>query len=113
MATIDLPRDAEGREIPLDRETLYRRKGDFIEQTNVLAWRYDIPNNFWNFTDVDGNIYFHPEKFSLTRPETFKDLLQDLDECAKGIGVYAGCDNEYIGADIAARIRKLRGERDD
>ena len=113
MTTIDLPRDAEGREIPLSTKMLYRRKGGSVGRINVSAWRYDVLDNIWSLIDLNDAIYFHPEELLLIRPDTWGALLQDLDECAKDIGVYAGCDNECIGADIAARIRKLRGERDD
>lgn len=136
--TISLPRDAEGREIPLDTKAMYIKYGKEYRHVYVLAWKY-VPNVdpeiAWRAECKDyGNSRF-PENMFLTPPDSWEKLLEDLDNASKG-GDNAEClymrrdvmevqcpgcrleDTEsddiecsyLVFADIAARIRKLRGE---
>lgn len=125
---VELPKDAEGREIPLDTETLYDKDGKEIE---VSCYQY-YPKvaGHWNIKSVL-NKYYRQNEVYLTKPDSWEKLLDDLDKAASktycGTCTYFGknptdCDTCSIGdisacdsaamRDIASRIRKLRGEGD-
>lgn len=123
--SIELPKDAEGREIPLDTECLYTYKG---EKQDVLSFTYYRRKDIWEIeTDMRtvNSIYLY-----LTPPDSWKKLLDDLSEagdarydeaCAyfhrdKDEGGCISCPGGEDGCgriamrDIAFRIRELRGE---
>lgn len=136
---ITLPRDAEGREIPLDTEVLYDEKGNerrvynYMFYPKSLAWIVNIETK-------DKPIYYAPTNLSLTPPDSWEKLLEDLDNAAEkasekasnssyltpccvwfndGNGGCADCPadehpndscNVQLVKNIAARIRSLRGE---
>lgn len=138
---ITLPRDAEGREIPLDTNVLYNADGNkmYVKRVDFGSFSRE-----WMFRliEIDGGILrtraLYPEQVYLENPVTpdsWDKLLEDLDHVSKGGDdaecLYArrdgmeaqctGCRLEdvesddiecpYLAyADIAARIRKLRGE---
>ena len=122
---IKLPKDAEGREIPLDTECLYTYKG---EKQDVIGFTYYGRKDIWEIeTDMRtvNSIYLY-----LTPPDSWKKLLEDLnvagderydEACAyfhrdKDEGGCISCPGGEDGCgriamrDIADRIRKLRGE---
>ena len=133
-AQIDLPRDAEGREIPLDTMVLYDGDGNAKE---VQAFDYSPDESMWRVMLLDNFILFLTSDMHLTPPDSWDKLLDDLDNASKG-GDNAEClysrrecvahgsqcygcklynqdygspECEYLDyADIAARIRKLRSE---
>ena len=119
---IELPRDAEGREIPLDTECLYTYKG---EKQDVLVFTYDRKEDIWEIetdTRIVNSIYLY-----LTPPDSWEKLEKDLDRCIKAASLCAyskseecstcvlprdsqcHCDSLALEA-IKERIRKLRGE---
>lgn len=133
--SIELPKDAEGREIPLDTVVLF---GGNNNAYNITGWIYvtdfDLSNSMagqWRaltdkFTRLD------PELMYLTPSDSWEKLLEDLDE-AGDARYYEACayfhrDKDEDGCtscpggedgcariamrDIAYRIRKLRGEDD-
>ena len=133
---INLPRDAEGREIPLDVEFLYSASG---EQVKPYSFTFRRDNGFgWDMHIVGApNLFYDPKSFYLIPPDTWDKLLDDLDNAAKGgdnaeclymrregieVGMQChGCkpyeikdefaECSYLAyADIADRIRKLRSE---
>ena len=131
---IELPKDAEGREIPLDTMVLYDGDGNAKE---VQAFDYSPVESMWRVLLLGDFILFFTSDMHLTPPDSWDKLLDDLDNAAKGgdnaeclysrrEGVKAGSqcygcklynqdygspECEYLAyADIAARIRKLRGE---
>lgn len=136
---VGLPRDAEGREIPLDTKVLYDKNG---KELRVKCAEFDPFDENWRFTlKADSSIWFdarYPRYLYLekpTTPDSWEKLLEDLDNAAKGRdnaeclymrrdGMEVECpgcrfeDTEsddiecsyLVFADIAARIRKLRGE---
>ena len=129
---ISLPRDAEGREIPLDTEVLYD-KNNRCRKVDLFMFYPD--KDKWDVVFKDSYAHFSPHNLSLTKPDSWENLLNDLDHASKGgdnaeclymrrDGMEAlcpGCRLEdvesddiecpYLAyADIAARIRKLRGE---
>ena len=132
---ITLPRDAEGREIPLDTKVLYDKdnKGhrvlNYIFSTTTGKWIADFE------TEIASELHA-TECFSLTPPDSWKRLLDDLDNAAEeasnnyvnapccawfnsGNRGCADCPadespndscNVQLVKNIAARIRSLRGE---
>ena len=126
--TVELPKDAEGREIPLDVEFLYNANGESVKPYSFTFRRYD--GFCWEMRLVGvQNLVYDPKSFYLTPPDSWKKLEEDLDKAASktycGTCTYFGknptdCDTCSIGdisacdsaamRDIASRIRKLRGE---
>lgn len=123
MANVELPKDVEGREIPLDTECLYTYRG---EKQDVLGFTYRRKEERWEIeTDsrIVNSIYLY-----ITPPDSWEKLEADLDKCIEAddccryysaSGSCAKCarpDNDGGGcttvvfSDIKKRIRKLRGE---
>lgn len=98
MACIELPKDAEGREIPLDTEVLYLPDGS---RHKVYEWSF-YPHQGWSAILEMNNTRAvrDPDKVYLTPPDSWELLLADLYDPYKHI----------THSDIAMRIRKLRGE---
>lgn len=131
---ITLPRDAEGREIPLDTAVLYDANGDKRE---VQAFEFSVIDGMWRVQFLGNFIFFYTNDMRLTPPDSWEKLLEDLDNASKGGDnaecCYARMESVEVGsrcygcslfknddvspecsylayADIAARIRKLRGD---
>lgn len=133
--SIELPKDAEGREIPLDTTVLYDGNGQAYEiETYCYAVHEDMPDSKW------GALLFSKKSVELksilttalylTPPDSWEKLLDDLSEagdarydeaCAyfhrdKDEGGCISCPGGEDGCgriamrNIASRIRKLRGE---
>ena len=135
--SVELPKDAEGREIPLDTVVLF---GGNSNAYNITGWIYvtdfDLSNSMagqWRaltdkFTRLD------PELMYLTPPDSWEKLEEDLRRtigASDAVCAYFGGDNRDCVAcrlnkesfkgipycnqclaftDILDRIRKLRGE---
>lgn len=133
--SIQLPKDAEGREIPLDTKVLY---GDGGTARNIVYWVFTTDSdlekewrNCWRAV-TDAGRKLDPELMYLTEPDSREKLEEDLgraskrdavvsccryftaDECANcPIHGNASCclhKEELAFGDILDRIRKLRGE---
>lgn len=129
--SIELPKDAEGREIPLDTKVLYDRHGDVYEVAcYVYAVRQTISRRIWDAKMLDGTIRYTTSLY-LTPPDSWEKLEEDLGRGADALNYEAcayfgksACDCSSCVADkgetcervamrdIADRIRKLRGEGD-
>ncbi len=133
--SVELPRDAEGREIPLDTVALFNRVGNVY---SIVRWTFttdfdlsDGWSNKWRAI-TDRGFALDPALVYLTTPDTWEKLLEDLGE-AGDARYYEACayfhrDKDEDGCtscpggedgcariamrDIADRIRKLRGEDD-
>lgn len=129
---IELPKDAEGREIPLDTKVLYNEDGKCFK---VNCFTYSavqtMPGLKWGVVFMDCQ-YDYCSSFYLTPPETpdsWEKLLADLKRGASRVHhpecAYFGrdendCDQceavcsfackKIAFADIESRIRKLLGE---
>lgn len=129
---IELPKDAEGREIPLDTKVLY---GDGGTARNIVYWVFTTDSdlekewrNCWRAV-TDAGRKLDPELMHLTEPDSWEKLEDDLDRCIEesDLCMYYNnqnpdCNkctisgNESRGCtsvaleDIKRRIRKLRGE---
>lgn len=133
--SIELPKDHEGREIPLDTEVLYDNNGvKFNVDEFKLCALPSSRTSFWTirgvFEDEEEKCNFLPHLLRLVQPDSWKRLLEDLDvagdaryyeACAyfhrdKDEGGCISCPGGEDGCtriamrDIADRIRKLRGE---
>lgn len=127
---IELPRDAEGREIPLDTEALYNKSG---EKLSIYAWEYmpKLKHSKWRvrFLFDDSGVKYYPDEYYLTPPDSWQKLEEDLGRSISGDSVcryFAASENcedcridknneqggctELVLKDIVKRIRKLRGE---
>lgn len=122
---IELPNDAEGREIPLDTKRLYDADGVPVR---IRAFRYNPHECFWRVERLDGLGTQKTTELRLTPPDSWEKLEDDLDKCIESddsclyygtSGICSKCtrpDNDGCGcttvifSDIKKRIRKLRGE---
>lgn len=138
--SIELPKDAEGREIPLGTKVLYDEEGN---ELCVKVVEFRPFSKEWSFAVQKGQkgpsgrptVYRRPRYVYLEKPalpDSWEKLLEDLDRGVKSVN-YRAC--EYFGkvgvgacsscianknescdraayADIASRIRKLRGDTD-
>ena len=128
MTNIELPRDAEGREIPLYTEVLYDKNGS---RRVVDFFKFYPDTDRWVIAFKDSYSHFSPHSLSITQPDSWEKLEEDLDRCADApdyeecayfgkdasscsscvAGKEASCSKTAM-RDIASRIRKLRGEYD-
>lgn len=128
---IHLPKDAEGREIPLDTEVLFDKDGNEIE---VSCYRYypKVGPGYWNIRSVR-NKYYRQDEVHLNPPDSWEKLEEDIrrigtDDCTWFCGyanenpVENACPDsckffkgdeitcrKKLADDILSRIRKLRG----
>ena len=127
MANIELPKDAEGREIPLDTKVLYDQDGNPRE---VARFAYTLLRDCdkWDVIFVNGYDRYASEML-LEPPDSWEKLEEDLNRGAGMLNYEAcayfgksACDcssciadkgetcERVVMRDIASRIRKLRGE---
>lgn len=118
----ELPKDAEGREIPLDTDCLYTHG---CEKQYVLSFTYYRKRDKWEIeTDTQ---FINPTRLYLIPPDSWEKLEEDLGRCIKADSLCAyepseecstcilprdsqcDCDSFALKA-IKERIRKLRGE---
>ena len=127
--TVELPKDAEGREIPLDTEVLYDNEG---KRREVDWYTYYPDKDIWDVVFKDSFVRFSPHNLSLTKPDSWEKLEEDLyaaanarhqEACAyfnrdKDEYCCTSCPGGKDGCvliamrDIASRIHKLRGKGD-
>ena len=78
MATqITLPRDAEGREIPLDTKVLYDKSGN---KRKVQGLEYSPIDGRWKVTFLDSLADWHEKDVYLTQRDSWEKLKEDLDK---------------------------------
>lgn len=130
--SVELPKDAEGREIPLDTECLYTYKG---EKQDVLSFTYCRRKDIWEIeTDmrIVNSIYLYltppdswkkleedlsraidaqkPDNFNFMACDYFNSVGKNCQECKKKNGFDSFNCNKVAWKDILSRIRKLMGE---
>lgn len=124
--SVELPKDAEGREIPLDTEVLYFKDGSEHKVANWVLYPYEGIR--WAIV-FDSGVRRDPDVLYLTQPDTWEKLEEDLGRGADALNYEAcsylgksACDcssciadkgetcERVVMHDIASRIRKLRGE---
>lgn len=134
--SVELPKDAKGREIPLDTVVLFDSYGKPI---NIRRWTYttdfylkDSWLNSWRAINEDFNS-LDPEYMYLTPPDSWERLEEDLRRASERNAVTSYCryfnttnrcvncpihnddgccthKDERAFGDILDRIRKLSGE---
>lgn len=130
---IQLPKDADGREIPLDTKVLYGSGGT---ARNIVYWVYTVDSDLekewgdcWRAV-TDAGRKLDAELMYLTEPDSWEKLEEDLGKIAnhqtevvcpyydreikdcegcKLEGYDCSCSHAFL-KDVMARIRKLRGE---
>lgn len=73
----------------------------------------DMPDGWWfsgHFGLQSVEHRYMAARLHLTQPDSWRELLKDLDEYARGAGPYVGCYAEHIAENVASRIRNLRDE---
>lgn len=129
MANIELPKDTEGREIPLDTQVLYDSDGTEFFTDKFMYIR--VTDEWWFFGHFGSSTSTHQvvaTRLHLTPPDSWEKLEADLNKCIETddscryyseSGICAKCtrpDNDGDGcttvvfSDIKKRIRNLRGE---
>lgn len=132
--SFELPKDAEGREIPRNTQVMYDANGKKLHITS-FTYRCDVLGLWSQWKVFSPDIKGEKEgmlsagSLYLTLPDSWEKLLEDLDvagdaryqeACAyfhrdKGEGGCISCPGGEDGCariamrDIASRIRKLRG----
>ena len=133
MANIDLPKDAEGREIPLDTKLLYDKEGNpkevsifaYTPRSYSSGWSVVLAGGFERFASA---MFLNPpeppdswekleddlrrgadaESYSMCKYANGEEFLCSKCRLLRGEGCCA-CVNESF-ADILDRIRKLKSE---
>lgn len=132
--SVELPKDAEGREVPLDTKTLYDEYGRPIK---VTAFQYSpefkkwLMHGWFNAAEMSSRV----SKCYLTAPDSWEKLLEDIerigtddctwfcgyanengstinDACLDSCKFFKGDEipcRKKLADDIVSRIRKLRG----
>lgn len=129
--SIELPKDAEDLEIPLDTVALYDDDGNVHNiRRFIYTTDFDLNDKWINswIAVVDDYKVAKPEQMHLTKPDSWEKLEEDLDRCIKesDLCMYYNqnldCNNCTISGnesrgctsialeDIKKRIRMLRGE---
>lgn len=131
MANIELPKDAEGREIPLDTVALYDDSGNVYSIHRFIYTNdFDLNDKWMNswYVVTDDYKTAKPELMHLTKPDSWEKLEEDLDRCIEesNLCMYYNqnldCNNCTISGNetrgctsialenIKKRICNLRGE---
>lgn len=137
MVNIELPKDAEGREIPLDTKVLYNDIGVGYE-VNRFTFEFDVSTHEGEWTALSYGtgdmVYRLPvNSMHLERPDSLKQLVEDIERAQyacehNGLHVaacrysgndtccgcdfrpdYSTCSGKMLG-DIAARVNRLCGD---
>lgn len=124
---IKLPRDANGKEIPLDTKFLY---DPFGVKREVVEYKYSPSSKDWTVDSAIDQCGDPSGYFTLDPPDSWEKLLEDIGGTTghtcwycvyfKNSGqICSGCPAVSTGDcatavldDIARRIRALRGETD-
>lgn len=119
---INLPRDAKGREIPLDTEALYEKDGS---ELYVKRIEFDPFEKEWSFAvqkDSDGGIvvYRRSRVVYLEKPappDSWEKLEEDLDRALSipGPDTYASVvcgyfDSANVDCEVCESIHGINGE---
>ena len=122
---IELPKDADGREIPLDTEVLYDEDGHPNDVSYFVYAQRSYPSG-WSIVLV-GGFERSASAMHLTPPDSWEKLEEDLDMCVAentacmyfskdgtclncAIRNTSDCCTTKVLKDIVSRISKLRGE---
>lgn len=85
MTNIELPKDAEGRDIPLDIKVLYDKDNTKLTVRSFDFKSYGYNNGWTVFCALGPNFMAQPygsRELHLHRPDSWEKLLDDLDNAA-------------------------------
>lgn len=132
--SVELPKDAEGREIPLDTQVLYDSDGiEFFTDKSMYMRVTDEWGFFGHFGSSVSTHRIAATRLHLTTPDSWEKLEEDLGRAAERDVVPTGCRyfnatnkcngcplyssvncdahrDERAFENVLDRIRKLRGE---
>lgn len=133
--SIELPKDAEGREIPLDTSELFISDGTMVHvlRFEYLYHTYDAHDAWFVYIERTSgeHMTLHAYDVHLIQPESWKKLKDDLSRAAScGESSTPACTytrqpcavcrfhssencTSAMCADILNRIRELRGANDE
>lgn len=132
--SVELPKDTEGREIPLDTQVLYDSDGTEFFTDKFMYIR--VTDEWWFFGHFGSSTSTHQvaaTRLYLTTPDSWEKLEEDLGRAAERDVVPTGCRyfnatnkcngcplygsvncdahrDERAFENVLDRIRKLRGE---
>lgn len=101
--SVELPKDAEGREIPLDTVALYDDDGNVHSVLRfIYTTDFDLSDKWINswIAVVDDYKTAKPEQMHLTEPDSWEKLEEDLGRAAERDAVVSCC--RYFTADKCA-----------
>lgn len=102
----ELPKDAEGREIPLNVDALYGKSG---ERLAIYAWEYmpKLKYGKWmiRFLFDDSGCKYYPDEYYLAPPDGWEKLEDDLNGCIEESDICA-----YYGKDETCRNRAISND---
>lgn len=103
MANIELPKDAEGREIPLDARHVYTRHGKALDVIGFCLMETDRGTREWTvWTKV---AKYRAEDVLAERPDSWERLIGDLRAAGKAnCGICAYMNPKNVGIDTEDRI---------
>ena len=124
--TVELPKDAEGREIPLDVEFLYNANGESVKPYSFTFRRYDGFCWEMRLVGLPPNLVYDTNSFYLTPPDSWEKLEEDARKTAcnyapaprneDGLITCDGCPFEKsescgneMTIDLVERAKKLAG----
>ena len=112
---IGLPRDAEGREIPLSTRVLYFLDG---RAANVRAYEFEVAGGGWRISLCGGGVRLYPADMLLFPPDSWEKLEHDATLAprdylqARGIGERKDGRIATMMADLVARAKALAGREE-
>lgn len=95
--TVELPKDAEGRDIPLDVEFLYSANGESVKPYSFTFRRYDGFCWEMRLVGAQTDLVYDPKSFYLTPPDSWEKLLDDLDKGENICDYFENCPDEMHG----------------
>lgn len=108
---LNLPNDADGNVIPSNVKVMYEKDGSVVRVDDFV---HSIVSKKWCVRS--GNVMFNPSKLYLNKPDSLKQLNEDLSRVAdfKVDGVFSSCACAYVGStkDLNCACCKF-GDSDD
>lgn len=107
MSNIELPKDAEGREIPLDAKYVYTRHGKALDVIGFCLMETGGGAREWTvWTKV---AKYRAEDVLAKRPDSWECLIGDLNGVIKAnCGICAYMNPENVGIDTEDSIANCR-----
>lgn len=102
---VPVPRDADGRMVPLSVESLFDGDGKKVTVEEIVF------DGCWWYAKCLETARLRIDRFHLSKPDSWESLEEDLDRCIEADCISRGI--ALVLEDIKQRIRMLRGGADD